>query len=1168
MLLYVVVRDCLSLLICHDSEHLSLLHGDRCGICYSFVFESQFSKFSRVNDDHMASYQVSAPEPFNFSRPTEWVKWIRRFERFRVASGIDKHSEAAQVNSLVYSMGDQADDILRSFNLSEEDSKKYTVVKEKFASHFVKRKNVIFERAKFNMRKQEDGETVDSFITALYELVEDCNYGLLREEMIRDRLVVGIKDVKLSERLQLDNALTLEKAIAEARQTETVRQQQPLLRGGTESKSTSEAPVGAVNKKPATSKPTHNTKPETHGRKQTQRGTCSRCGKYPPHDRQHCTARDAVCHKCGKRGHFQSVCRNRSSVPVRGVQASEQVQSEDNFLGVVTSADTNENLWIVTLQMNNTSVKFHIDTGAEVTVINDSVHEKVGSPSLTQSDQTLRGPSNQSLPVKGKFLAHFQYGGITTEQNCYVVTDLSRPLLGRPTIEQLNLLARVQTVQEMLTPIQKFPKLFTGLGKLPGQYHIKLIGGAKPYSLNVPRRVAVPLMPAVKQELIRMEKLGVIARIQEPTEWCSGMVVVPKPNGQVRICVDLTKLNQSVCRERYPLPAVEQILAQLSGANVFTKLDANSGFWQMPLTPDSAPLTTFITPFGRFCFHRLPFGITSAPEYFQRQMSEMLKDLDGVLCMMDDVLVYGKTVSEHDERLDKVLQTMQKAGMTLNKEKCQFSQKSIMFLGQLIDERGIRPDPEKVAAIEAMTIPSNITELRRFLGMINHLSKFAPNLADKTKPLRDLLIKNTQWIWEAAQQKSFEEVKQIVTSSPVLALYNPKSSTIVSADASSYGLGAVLLQRQLQGELKPVAYISRSLSTTEQRYAQIEKESLAFTWACEKFADYLIGLKFHIYTDHKPLVPLFSTKNLEELPARVQRFRLRMMRFNFTISHVPGKQLIIADMLSRAPSKPPDMDDDKWEQDSQVFVNNVIESLPASEQQLQRIRESQQNDQICRQVIRFCQTEWPNKASLPHNIQPYYSVSAEISLEDGLLLRGCRIIIPSELQPEMLNKIHDGHLGIFRCRARARQSIWWPGLSKQLAEKVKNCSECCKNQLQRAEPLIPTQMPELPWQKVGTDLFEWKRNQYLLIVDYYSRYIEIAKLSRTTADDIINHTKSIFARHGIPDVVYSDNGPQFRSEAYKQFAAEYQFTHVTSSPYFPQSNGEAERAVGTIKSLL
>ena len=243
-------------------------------------------------------------------------------------------------------------------------------------------------------------------------------------------------------------------------------------------------------------------------------------------------------------------------------------------------------------------------------------------------------------------------------------------------------------------------------------------------------------------------------------------------------------------------------------------------------------------------------------------------------------------------------------------------------------------------------------------------------------------------------------MKQIVTSSPVLALFNPKSNTIISADASSYGLGAVLLQRQPHGELKPVAYISQSMTTTEQRYAEIEKESLAFTWVCERFANYLIGLKFHIYTDHKPLVSLFSTKNLEELPIRVQRFRLRMMRFNFTISHVPGKQLAIADMLSRLPIELPDTDDVDYqlELESQAFVNNVIETLSASEQQLQRIKDSQQRDRVCKQVIQFCQTEWPNKASLPQDIQPYYSVAAEISIENGLLMRGCQIIIPFELQ--------------------------------------------------------------------------------------------------------------------------------------------------------------------------
>ena len=365
--------------------------------------------------------------------------------------------------------------------------------------------------------------------------------------------------------------------------------------------------------------------------------------------------------------------------------------------------------------------------------------------------------------------------------------------------------------------------------------------------------------------------------------------------------MDLTHLNRSVLRERHPLPAVEQSLAQLAGAVVFTTLDANSGFWQIPLDRESALLTTFITPFGRYCFHRLPFGITSAPEHFQRRMSDILSDLEGVVCMMDDVLVHGGTREEHNQRLDNVLQRMSDVGMTLNRQKCHFSQSQVKFLGQIINKDGIHPDNEKVQAIQEFKTPRNVGDIRRFLGMCNQLSKFAPNLADQTKPLRQLLNKRSQWVWEQPQRSALREVKEILTTRPVLALFNQTRETIVSADASSYGLGAVLLQRQQDGELKPISYISRSLTPTEQRYAQIEKEALTFTWACERFADFLLGMDFHIHTDHKPLVPLFGSKNHDELPIRVQRFRLRMMRYRFTISHVPGASLKVADALSRAP---------------------------------------------------------------------------------------------------------------------------------------------------------------------------------------------------------------------------------------------------------------------------
>jgi len=362
-------------------------------------------------------------------------------------------------------------------------------------------------------------------------------------------------------------------------------------------------------------------------------------------------------------------------------------------------------------------------------------------------------------------------------------------------------------------------------------------------------------------------------------------------------------------------------------------------------------------------------------------------------------------------------------------------------------------------------------------------------------------------------------------------LFDPAQETIVSADASSYGLGAVLIQKQPEGVMKPVAYISRSLTPTEQRYAQIEKEALAFTWACERFSDYLVGLKFSIETDHKPLIPLFSTKNMDELPIRVQRFRMRMMRFQFSIYHVPGKSLIVADMLSRAPLDGVTDSDRTLREDADAFVNLTVQSLPATEHRLENIRQHQQQDEECQLLVHYCQAGWPNK-KLPDKMRPYSSVAAKLSVDNGLLLRGCRIVIPTALTQDILKGLHTGHQGSAKCQERACQLVWWPGLPPQLLQMVKDCCVCCKEHAQPAEPLIISELPELPFQN-GTDFFEWEKQSYLLPVDYYSQYIEIALLKRTTAAEVIAHMETIFARHGIPEWCVSDNGPQYSSEGFQ-----------------------------------
>ena len=254
------------------------------------------------------------------------------------------------------------------------------------------------------------------------------------------------------------------------------------------------------------------------------------------------------------------------------------------------------------------------------------------------------------------------------------------------------------------------------------------------------------------QELDCMWRLEVIEPVETPTEWCAGMVVVSKSNGRVRICVDLTKLNDNV----YAIPCQLWItLAQIAGARVFSKLDPNSGFWQIPLSKESALLTTFITPFGRYHFNRLPFGITSVPEHFQRRMSALLR---GVVCLIDDNLIYGNTQEEHDEQLLAVLNKLEEAGLTLNRDKCEFSQRKVRFLGHILSQDGVRSDPDKVTAIVNMEEPKTVKDLRCFLGMVNQLSKFMRHLAKMTKPLTDLLSKKNQWMWGHAQKLAFSSV--------------------------------------------------------------------------------------------------------------------------------------------------------------------------------------------------------------------------------------------------------------------------------------------------------------------------------------------------------------------------------------------------------------------------
>ena len=345
-------------------------------------------------------------------------------------------------------------------------------------------------------------------------------------------------------------------------------------------------------------------------------------------------------------------------------------------------------------------------------------------------------------------------------------------------------------------------------------------------------------------------------------------------------------------------------------------------------------------------------------------MTDILKNIDGVICHMDDILVHASTQQTHDDRVRAVLGRLREAGFTLN-EKCEFSKGSVRFLGHIIDSQGIHADPQKVDAILNFPAPANVPELQRFLGMLNQLAKFTPELASQTEPLRQLLKLDSLWSWDHPQKGAFKQIKQSLTSTPILAHFCMGRESVIAADASNTGLGTVLLQRQPGGSRRPVSYISRSLTEAEQNYAVIEKEALTATWVSERFSEYILGAPFTIETDHKPLVPLLTTKELHKMPPRIQRFRLRLMRFNPEVIHVSGKQQLTADALSRAPASVPSVEDISLVNDADVMARQTLDALPATSRKLQEIVIQQKYDPETREVRDFSQRGWP--AFMPQN---------------------------------------------------------------------------------------------------------------------------------------------------------------------------------------------------------
>ena len=599
------------------------------------------------------------------------------------------------------------------------------------------------------------------------------------------------------------------------------------------------------------------------------------------------------------------------------------------------------------------------------------------------------------------------------------------PLIGSKAAQHMNLIeikrdnfksvsaVKINTQQESHTlgdqtaVIERFKDVFNGeLGTLEGEQHLTVDPTITP-TVSPSRRLPFAMRSKLNAELERLTALGVITPVDEPTDWVSNIVTVTKPSGDLRICIDPKPLNQALKWERYPIPIIDDVLPDLAKAKMFTKADAKNGYWHVLLEEESSKLTTFDTPFGRYRWKRLPFGLSVASEIFQKRLHQALDKLDGLLTVHDDLVIYGvgdtdeEARADHDRKLIALLERCRKRGIKLNKAKLNLRCTEITYLGHLVTNQGLKADPEKVEAIANMPQPNDVKGVRRLCGFVNYLARFLPKLTDALEPIRQLTRQDVPWQWSTAQEKSFQLIKQMVSATPLLKYYDPKEELTVQCDASDKGVGAALLQKG-----QPIAFASRALTETETRYAPIEKEMLAVVFALHKFNQYVYGRPVTVNSDHKPLEAI-TKKPLRNAPKRLQGMLLKTQKYDITVVYKPGIEMYLADTLSRAYITGERSRHEEFEH------VNAAKFVPMSDMKKDEIKASTAKDDVLQQLKTVILGGWPNeKEGLPPVLAPYYSFRDELAVHDGLVYRGERLVIPKDLRPEMRKEVHSSHIGV------------------------------------------------------------------------------------------------------------------------------------------------------------
>ncbi|XP_062699969.1 uncharacterized protein K02A2.6-like, partial [Aedes albopictus] len=940
-------------------------------------------------------------EPFNAAT----AKFDRWLERLEISFRIYKVAPADKRDYLLHYMGSSTYDVLcNKLQNQSPGTQTYADIVALLRSHYSPAPLEILENYKFICRKQLDHEALCDYITDLEKLAQTCNFGAHLDTAIRNQFVFGLRNRTIQSRLLEVRNLTLAKAKEIAFSMEMSHRGTDEIHGSTSKTEIQYLEHGKQKKKKPITKPmTPTTKPKPTT--PTQGKACYRCGD-PDHFANKCRHQSTICNFCKRKGHLEKVCQtklrgNPKKAPEKAVthhiEDSPVIKDVFHLRSTPGFADK----FMLDLKVDGRTLTFEVDTGSPVSLISSHDQRRYFKDFPIHPTATkLVSYCDTDINVPGKIFVKVMSNGDELTLPLHVAESNRHPIMGRDWLLRLNIdfnsvfkpgmnsishsdSSGESTPNALNNLLTKYSRVFDGnVGKITGvQASLNLRADAQPVYIKH-RPVAFSVRDAVEKEIDKFVKDGVWEKVDH-SDWATPVVPVRKAGGKVRLCGDYkVTVNPHLLVDDHPLPTVEELFATVAGGEKFSKIDLSQAYLQLEVREEDRGLLTLSTHKGLYRPTRLMYGVASAPAVFQRLMEQILQGIPGVTVFIDDIRVTGPDDESHLRRLEEVLKRLEAHGMRANRDKCEFFSSQIDYCGYSVDKFGIHKLQTKVHAIQSMPVPSDKEQVRSFVGLVSYYGRFFPNLSTILYPLNNLLKDDVPFLWSKECDKSFNLVKREMQSGRFLVHFDTTLPLVLATDASPYGVGAVLSHRFPDGTERPLQYASQTLTRTQQKYSQIDKEAYAIVFGIRKFYQYLFGRKFTLVTDNKPVSQIFSeSKGLPTMTAmRMQHYAAFLQNFDYRIRYRRSSDHCNADAMSRLPVATTDPENEIEEPDA-IEINS-IQTLPLTVDELGTATLA---DSSVRELLRGLRSGRTVDAKFRFGVS-----QEEFSLQKDCIMRACR----------------------------------------------------------------------------------------------------------------------------------------------------------------------------------